>query len=176
MFWLPEEDTSVVVLTSAPFFLAQSDDGQPLTHGAAEEVDEQGVHAILQLGNGEQVQLLTISSAPVAAVIPLDFDGFDRLQAVYRLLASIHGRAIPTDTRITPQQRARAKRMLRAFDGARDGATQQELARFIFRTTALNRDEWQASSVRHAIKSLLRDARGMIAGDYLRLLRRHRRP
>lgn len=172
---MPQDDTSVVVLTSAPSALVRADDSQPSLHGGAEEVDEQGVHAIFQLGNGEQVQLLTTGSAPVAVVIPLDLEGFDRLQAVHRLLAGLHGRAIPPDTRITPQQRARAKRMLRTFDGVRDGATQLDIAQTLFRTGDLDRDEWQASSARHAIKSLLRDARGMIAGGYRRLLRHHRR-
>jgi hypothetical protein len=172
---LPQDDTSVVVLTSAPSALIQAGDSQPSLPVGKEEIDEQGVHAIVQLGNGEQVQLLTTALAPVAAVIPLDLDGFDRLQAVHRLLAGLHGRVIPPDTRITHQQRARARRMLRTFDGFRDGATQQDIAQTLFRTGDLNRDEWQASSARHAIKSLLRDARVMIAGGYRRLLRHTRR-
>jgi hypothetical protein len=40
----------------------------------------------------------------------------------------------------------------------------------------LDRDEWQASSARHAIKSMLRDARAMIAGGYRGLLGHRRRP
>jgi hypothetical protein len=64
--------------------------------------------------------------------------------------------------------------MLQAFDGYRYGATQQEIAQVVLRITPLNRDDWQASSARHAIKSLLRDARAMIAGGYRTLLR-HRR-
>jgi hypothetical protein len=65
--------------------------------------------------------------------------------------------------------------MLRTFDGVRDGATQRDIAQTLFRTGDLDRDEWQASAARHAIKSLLRDARVMIAGGYRRLLRHHRR-
>ena len=46
----------------------------------------------------------------------------------------------------------------------------------IFRIGSISRDEWQASSTRHAVMSLLRDARAMIAGGYRKLLRhRHRR-
>ncbi|MGY4752585.1 DUF2285 domain-containing protein [Pannonibacter sp. Q-1] len=107
--------------------------------------------------------------------MPLGLDGFDRLEAIYRLLASLHGRVVPPDTRLTEQQKARARRMLQAFDGRRAGATQQEIAQVIFNSGRLDRDEWQASSARHAVKSLLRDARAMIAGGYRRLLR-HRRP
>jgi hypothetical protein len=61
---------------------------------------------------------------------------------------------------MTMQQKARAARMLRAFDGMRAGATQQEIASVLLRLDPLERDAWQDSSARHAIKALLRDARG----------------
>jgi hypothetical protein len=129
------------------------------------------------LGNGQRLQIIdcAIEGQTVAvAAIPLGIDGFGRIEAVYRFLSALHGRAIPPDTRLTPQQRTRQRRMLRAFDGDRAGATQQEIAEVIFHIDHLGRDEWQASSVRHAIKTLLRDARAMIAGGYRKLLR-HRR-
>lgn len=129
---------------------------------------------MVQLSPVDRIQVLATGGPPMAAVIPLDTDGFARLDAVYRLLAAIHGRRIPPDRRLTPQQRGRARHMLRAFDAARDGATQLDIARILFRTGALSRDEWQASSVRHVIKTLLRDARAMVAGGYRRLLRPRR--
>ena len=109
------------------------------------------------------------------AIVPLSLAGFDRIEAIQRFLSALHGRAIPPDTRLTRQQRARLRRMLRAFDGHRAGVTQQEIARVLLNTGRLERDEWQASSARHAIKALLRDARSMVAGGYRKLLR-HRRP
>jgi hypothetical protein len=173
---LPQDDTSVVVLTAAPSVLAPAGHLPTLVSEKSEKIDEQGVHAIVSLGNGEQLQLLSTASASVAAVIPLGLDGFDRLESIYRLLAAIHGRAVPPDTRLTLQQRARAQRMLQAFDGSRDGATQQDIAKILFRIGQVNRDEWQASSARHAVMALLKDARAMIAGGYLKLLRHRRRP
>jgi hypothetical protein len=108
--------------------------------------------------------------------VPLDITGFDRVEAVVRLLSALHGRVVPPDTRLTRQQRARARRMLQAFDGARAGATQLEIAQVIFQIGTVSRDEWQMSSARHAVMALLRDARAMIAGGYRKLLRhRHRR-
>lgn len=130
------------------------------------------------LGNGQTLQLLdcAVSGETIAvAVVPLGLDGFDRIEAVRRFLSALHGRAIPPDTRLTRQQRARMRRMLRAFDGYRAGATQQEIAQVVLKIGRLDRDEWQASSARHAIKTLLRDARSMVAGGYRKLLR-HRRP
>jgi hypothetical protein len=65
--------------------------------------------------------------------------------------------------------------MLQAFDGSRDGATQQDIAQILFRTGPVTRDEWQASSSRFAIMALLKDARAMVAGGYRHLLRHRRR-
>lgn len=130
------------------------------------------------LGNGQKLQILdcAVNSETIAvAIVPLGLDGFDRIEAIRRFLSALHGRAIPPDTRLTPQQRARLRRMLRAFDGYRAGATQQEIAQVVLKIGPLDRDEWQASSARHAIKALLRDARTMVAGGYRKLLR-HRRP
>jgi hypothetical protein len=130
------------------------------------------------LGNGQYLQVLdrTVNDDTIAvAIVPLDLDGLDHIEALRRFLSALHGRAIPPDTRLTPQRRTRQRRMLRALDGHRAGATQQEIAQVILKTGPLDRDEWQASSARHVIKSLLRDARAMVAGGYRKLLR-HRRP
>jgi hypothetical protein len=180
VFWLPQEDTSVVVLASAPAILTTGTGASPALAATISQIDESGLHGLYRLGDSQSLQLLQLRPksrhAPLAAIIPLDITGFDRLEGVGRLLAALHDRAIPPDTRLTRQQRARARRMLQAFDGARDGATQQEIAQVIFRIGRIDRDEWQASSTRHAVMSLLRDARTMIAGGYRKLLRhRHRR-
>jgi hypothetical protein len=170
----------VVALAPAPAVLSRYGEHDPLPIDAASCLDEQGVHAFYDLGNGRRVQLLRLavdtgSSMPLAALVPLGVEGFDRLEAIHRLLAKLHSRAVPPDTRLTRQQRARARRMLQACDGARDGATQQEIAQIIFRIGRLSRDDWQASSARHAVMSLLRDARAMIGGGYRSLLRHRRR-
>lgn len=177
VLWLPQDDTSVIVLAEAPQILAAGADSQLATDPNSTFPDD-GQDLLFELGGKERVQLLfhgaDAGDAPVAALVPLSLEGFDRLESIYRLLAALHGRAVPSDTRLTRQQRARQRRMLQSFDGHRDGATQQEIARVVFRTGRLNRDEWQASSARHAVMSLLRDARALIAGGYRKLLR-HRR-
>lgn len=177
---MPEEDTSVIVLAPAPDVLAKEAEGYLVLPRLWSNADEQGSHSLHDLGNSQSIQILRVNAAagdvPLAAIVPLGVTGFDRLEAVGRLLAALHGRVVPPDTRLTRQQRTRARRMLQAFDGARDGATQQEIAQVIFRIGNISRDEWQTSSARHAVMSLLRDARTMIAGGYRKLLRhRHRR-
>ncbi|MFG1433339.1 DUF2285 domain-containing protein [Xanthobacter sp. V2C-8] len=155
-------------------------DDPPALSDVRSIADGQDSHALLDLDSPQQIQILRLDAAagavPLVAMVPLGITGFDRLEAIGRLLAALHGRVIPPDRRLTRQQRARARRMLQAFDGARDGATQLEIAQVIFRIGSISRDEWQVSSTRHAVMSLLRDARAMIAGGYRKLLRhRHRR-
>lgn len=161
--------------TSAPF---AGVDPPPIIDRPV-RVDDEGSHSLRNLSDGSRIQIVQIGEPQniqtLAAVMPLDVEGFDRLEAIYRLLASLHGRAIPPDTRLTRQQRTRLRRMLQAFDGRRDGATQQEIASIIFDLGRLGRDEWQASWARQAIKSLLRDSHAMIAGGYRKLLRHRRR-
>jgi len=178
VIWLPQDDTSAIVLGAPPEIPSASADPPP-TIDASISVEAGGeTYRVFDLGNGQRVGLVhptaTHPAKPLGAFIPLGLEGFDRLESVARLLAALHDRAIPPDTRLTRQQRARLCRMLQAFDGHRAGATQQEVAQVVFRVGPLGRDEWQASSARHAIKSLLRDARAMIAGGYRTLLR-HRR-
>jgi hypothetical protein len=110
-----------------------------------------------------------------AALIPLDRSGFGRVEAILRLLASLYGRAIPSDTRITRQQRLRAKRMLRALDGRRAGASQKSIASAIFRLSPMSRDEWQTAPARFATRSLIRDGLSMVTGGYRKLLQHQHR-
>ena len=142
--------------------------------------DEQGLHILETLRSGERIHIVrsvgVADSEDLAALIPLDRSGFGRLEAVLRLLGSLYDRAIPSDARITRQQRLRAKRMLRAFDGRRAGASQKSIASVIFRLAPMGRDEWQTAPARFATQSLIRDGLAMVEGGYRKLLRhQHRR-
>ncbi|MEH3046667.1 DUF2285 domain-containing protein [Sphingomonas adhaesiva] len=131
------------------------------------------------LGDSRTLPLLRITvdgCDTLMALVPLGLDGFDRVEAIRQLLSRLHGRAVPADTRLTRQQRRRQRRMLQAIDGSRSGATHQEIAQVVLHAERVNRDEWQASSARHAVAALLRDARALIAGGYRRLLRHRRQP
>lgn len=180
VLWLPEDDTSAIVLAVAPAAYFATPESHPPIDNAFTAGDGPETIVLHALGDHQHLQLVRgggrHESRPLAALVPLSLQGFDRLESVARLLASLHGRSIPADTRLTPQHRARLRRMLQCFDGYRHGATQKEIAQIVFRTGELDRDDWQASSARHAVKSLLRDARSMIAGGYRTLLRHRRQP
>ncbi|MDW3224171.1 MAG: DUF2285 domain-containing protein [Paracoccaceae bacterium] len=135
--------------------------------------DRDGLHHLNDAGDERRVQILQCEpdSTALVAVVPLGHEGFARLDAVYRLLAQLHGRAIPADKRLTRQKRLRAKRMLQAHDGRLAGASQREIAEVVFKLPAISRDEWQSASQRFAVMALLRDAGRMVDGGYLTLLR-----
>jgi hypothetical protein len=145
----------------------------------AVRTDEQGVHFHYTLGNGDTLQILRLTSIaadkPLVALIPLDQDGLDRIQATERLLRALMGRPVPRDTRLTPQQRRRARHMLQAVDGRTNGASYREIAEAIFGAPRVAADPWKTSPLRDTTMALVRDALAMIAGGYRTLLRRRHR-
>lgn len=162
----------MIVLQQAPAVL---EDATPLTPlpNTTTISDRDGLHHLIDAGGKPRIQIhqSDTDTAALVATVPLGHDGFARLDAVYRLLVMIHGRAIPADKRLTHQKRLRAKRMLQAHDGRVTGASQRDIAKAIFNLPEMSRDEWQSASQRFAVMALLRDARTMIDGGYLTLLR-----
>lgn len=143
------------------------------------QVDEFGVSYRLPIGADDALNVLQVdgqTESKLVAIVPLSIDGFGRLAALQRLLALLHNRAIPPDTRMTGQQRTRAAKMLRASDGRAEGASQQDIARQLLRMARQDRHAWQESSARFAVMALLRDARDMISGGYRKLLRHRIQP
>lgn len=172
MLWDPGVDPSVVVLQKMPETLGNPTATTTLPKGTSISSAD-GLHHLLDAGREQRLHILQSdpNATALAAIVPLDRDGFARLEAVYQLLARLHGRAVPADSRLTRQKRLRAKRMLQAYDGRIAGAFQREIAETIFQMPRVSRDEWQSASERFAVMALLRDARKMIDGGYLTLLR-----
>ncbi|WP_417603798.1 DUF2285 domain-containing protein [Primorskyibacter flagellatus] len=134
---------------------------------------QDGLHHLLDAGGQRRLQIVQEDpdAKALVAIVPLDQESFARLDAIYRLLAQLNGRAIPTDKRLTRQKRLRARRMLQAYDGRMAGASQREIAEVVFRLPRVSRDEWQSAPERFAVMALLRDARKMVDGGYRALLR-----
>ena len=160
------------MLQKLPEALSGAEEPTILPEGTTRRAQD-GLHHLLEVGGQRRLHLLHSdpSADAQAAVVPLDQDGFARLDAVFRLLAQLHGRVVPADKRLTRQKRLRSKRMLQAFDGRLAGASQREIAEVVFRLSRVSRDEWQSAPERFAVMALLRDARNMVEGGYRALLR-----
>jgi len=165
----------VVVLQKVPKVLSGAVEPTILPEGTTRRAQD-GLHHLLDAGGQRRLQIFQEDpdAKALVAIVPLDQDGFARLNAIYRLLAQLHGRKVPVDKRLTRQKRLRAKRMLQAYDGRVAGASQREIAEVVFRLSRVSRDEWQSAPERFAVMALLRDARKMVQGGYCTLLRSRR--
>lgn len=180
VFWSPAADTSTVLLTTSPPFLSFDSgllNASVLADGFA---SEHGIFFSHPLDEHELAHLFCLPGAAtgqrLAALIPLDPDAHDRLQAVARFLRSLLGRSVPPDSRLTPQRRRRARHMLQAIDGRANGATYREIADVLFGKDRVAADPWKSSALRDATMDLVKDGLAMIAGGYRTLLRHRRRP
>jgi hypothetical protein len=177
VLWSAEADTSAVLLTHAPAILPAADNLFTGLRETSAHPDEQGVHFLLSDGQ-QTVRLVrlagTPAGTPVAALVPLDADGFDRIEAIDRLLRALQGRPVPGDRRLTRQQKRRHRQMLQATDGRMNGATYRDIASAIFGRDRVAAEHWKTSTLRVTTSTLVKDGMAMIAGGYRTLLR-HRR-
>lgn len=178
MLWSVEADTSAVLLTQMPTVLPAAGNLSYLLGTPPVRVDEDGTHFVFAVGR-PTVQLLRLAGVrpdlPLAALVPLDGVGFDRMAAIDRLLRALLGMAVPRDRRLAPQQKRRQRHMLQATDGRLNGATYREIAGVIFGVDRVASEPWKTSALRDAATGLVRDGLAMIAGGYRTLLRHRRR-
>lgn len=178
VFWSAEADTSTVLLIQAPSVLAADSNLVAVLHEGAARSDDHGVHFLHDADNQtiHVVRLAGVSAdLPVAALVPLDPDGLDRIEGINRLLRALQGRPVPEDSRVTRQQRRRFRHMLQAIDGRMNGANYREIADVVFGVDRVASDPWKTSALRDATMGLVKDGFTMIAGGYRTLLRHRRR-
>lgn len=83
---------------------------------------------------------------PLAAVVPLNNDTPNRIEAISRLWGGLRAPPPPADLRLTPQRRQRLRHMLRAFDGRTCRATYREIAEVMFGVSRVASDAWKTST------------------------------
>jgi hypothetical protein len=177
VFWSAEADTSAVLLTQTPTVLPTAGNLSSELRDPAAKSDDQGAHLLLAVGD-ETIRLVRLAGVPtgtpLAALVPLDADGHDRIEAIDRLLRALQGRTVPADRRLTSQQKRRHRQMLQATDGHLNGANYREIARVIFGIDRVAAEQWKTSALRASVIGLIKGGRAMIGGGYRQLLR-HRR-
>lgn len=179
IYWSPEVDTGSVVMTRLPPFLAGEDNLHADLEMAEPRQDRLGTHTTHGAGSRRYFHVVRLSGTqpdtPLAALIPLDPSGLDRVEAVARLLRTLLNRPVPRDGRLTDQQRRRIRRMLQAVDGHMEGATYREIAEVIYGVERIRSEHWKTSALRDSVIGLVRGGLSMIAGGYRQLLRHRRR-
>lgn len=145
---------------------------------APQKAAAEGLHLSYATGNG-QIHVVVLGSLqpgqPISVIIPLDASGLDRIEALTRLWRSLHGHKVPSETRITAQQRRRIKHMLRAVDGRINDAGYREIAEVIFGVERVASEPWKTSPLRDVVLDLVKDGFALIDGGYRKLLRHRRR-
>ncbi|MBL8598936.1 MAG: DUF2285 domain-containing protein [Devosia sp.] len=166
-----------MLLTHAPTIVPAAGSHSVGLRETSARSDEQGVHFFLDAGN-ETIRLVRLSgvprSVPLAALVPIDADAFDRIKALDRLVRALQKRIVPADRRLTPQQKRRHRFMLQATDGRSNGASYRQIANVIYGVDRIRAEHWKTSALRDSVIGLVEGGLAMIAGGYRQLLR-HRR-
>ena len=137
-----------------------------------------GMHGIIPDVQGDHRLWFPQGAARIrlAVLVPLDEDLMLRLNGIrrfHRLLTGRPVRPIPSLQALSASERQRAVLMLRAWDGAASGASRRDIAGVLFRSdfSGLSAAEWKSASERRQLARILAEARAMIGGEYLTLLR-----
>ena len=174
LHWLPAVDPRVVQLiadTTGAATLALPTDAARI-----ERVADDGRYLLLGPRVDSSAALVlppTPPDQPLMALLPLDLDTPQRIDALLRLWRRIAGR--PPHTSTAGLSQARRKRLvmtLRAVDARRAGANRREIAEVIFSTGAVpDGVAFDDHHLRSRTSRLIRDGLAMIAGGYRKLLK-----
>lgn len=177
VYWQPDIDPGTVIL-SADLPIAVPPTILPEIDRDATRHDPDGMSLTLNTGT-TPLRLLLLDDArpdtPLAALVPLDHTGLDRIEALLRFWQALNGRPVKCDTRLTRQRRRRLRQMLQATDGHLDGATYREIAHALYGEGRVASHPWKTSALRDSTISLVRDGRALIDGGFRTLLRQRRR-
>ncbi len=178
IYWQPDTDPGTVILTASMPLAAMAATSLPNLDPKATRTDPGGTSLTLRTGTAT-LRLLLLDEAspdtPLAALVPLDATGLDRIEALSRLWRTLNDRPLNSDTRLTEQRRQRLRQMLQAVDGHLGGATYRQIANALYGTSRVATHPWKTSALRDSTISLVKDGRALIKGDYRTLLRHRRR-
>jgi len=173
--WSPSNDPTVVFLTHRPNFLPSAPNALADRFGAKRDAPE-GSYSTLPHYDLQVLFLPgTSPNDQLAAVIPIDGDLLDRIDALARLSRAWLERPPLRDTRMTRDQRRRFRLRLRATDGRMNGATYREIAIALYGAARVETDPWKTSPLRDAVIAFVEAGKALIDGGYRQLLRHRRR-
>ncbi len=124
-------------------------------------------------GSAALILPITAPDQPLMALLPLDLDAPQRVDALLRLWRRIIGRPPQTTgDELSPARRKRLVMSLRAVDARRAGADRREIAKVLFGADAVPEGvKFDDHHLRSRTSRLIRDGLAMIAGGYRKLLK-----
>ncbi len=173
--WSVSDDPTTILLTSRPAFLPPTSNTHADKFIAGRDAPEGSYSALLEPALPVLFLPGTSPNDQLAAVIPLDDELLDRIDALSRLSRTWFDRPSLRDTRMTADQRHRFRLRLRAADGRMSGATYREIAIAIYGAARIDTEPWKTSSLRDAVIAFVEAGIALINGGYLHLLRHRRR-
>ena len=177
--WRPDLSPATLILTAAPegYEAPSLPDPRDLPLTSVIRAAD-GLHGVAADADGDHQLWLPqgSSSNRLAIVVPLDDNLTIRLNSIRRFQWLLTGKPVnpvPSLQALSVFERHRVIRMLRAWDGAASGASRREIAGVLFRSdfNGLSAAEWKSASERRQLARILAEARAMIGGEYLTLLR-----
>ncbi len=140
----------------------------------ASSISGTGYAVLAETGGNHYLWLRHIrDDTPLAALVPLDDDGLQRVAGLLRFLQRLRGQSpgpLPTALALTDRLRIRLVQMVQALDGHFARASYREIALVIHGADAVARYPWKTSSVRGQTIRLVKDASILMQGSYRRLL------
>lgn len=141
------------------------------------ELAPDGLHAIAEDHQGDHRLWFRDGGEPTKAgiLLPLDDQFWWRHRNAARLKRRLEGKKSgppPRQQRLSRFQIHRAALMLRASDGVESGASRRAIAAVLLNRDVemLRKADWQNAPERRRLARILKAARGMIEGGYLRWL------
>lgn len=178
VYWTPAADPGTILISAAPTATADHALASPLP-GRDRRRDGGDTYERIEVADATFpaiVQAELRSGTLLAAIILLDDDAVDRMDALTRFLFALQRRRVPPDSRLTPQRRIRLRQMLRTVDGRREGATYRAIAEALFPDHQIETSSFAGNALRETTIRLARDGMKLVGGGYRALLRKPRRP
>jgi hypothetical protein len=174
VFWHPEEDPTIILLTPSPTnatglsFVPDEWASDIVRKDAAD-----GTHILIRSG-GVRHQLwlpnTVAEGADLAAIIPMDISAPRRAEATMRFWQhATYGRRRQHSGR--SQRSERLIPTLRALDGHLDGASYRAIADGLFTTSRIDAELWKTSPLRDRVIRMVRQGVSLMKGRYRNLLR-----
>jgi hypothetical protein len=176
VIWRPEILLYSVMLVPAPrrFSHAHRLDRTGVFSRVAPSIGSSRYAVLPESGGNHYLWLRHVrDDTPLAALVPLDDDGLQRMAGLLRFLRRLSGRSpgpLPGALALTARSRTRLVLMVQALDGHLARASYREIALALHGVEAVARYPWKTSSVRGQTIRLVKDAGDLMQGGYRRLL------